>query len=361
MVTENMDRILPYTIISRLTAVLCIGLVLAACNDDNAIVQEENRPQGTTAVSLTFNTRANEGDIGSDEGIKTLRVIVTDEAGTILYNEKETGLADKERHTVDLILPKTKVRFYAFANEESMGSDFSNGGLEQAGILKDGKILPQDIVAKAWTDESRTHFPKQASEISAYGLPMTGCKGVQPHEVYADDGIPTDLTGKTVEQIEIPLVRCVVKIVVNITNGSDKEALEINTVNFGRFFTDKVYCYMHTRRTLPEETSITYRNILLNPAVNIGTEQTKTVCTLYIYPVSLANDRDGYRYSIALNNENDYKVFLTKNGQNGSTYIPRNSRLTIEGTVTDILNIIWTDLQLVVSCWEDKKMDITFE
>lgn len=343
---------------------LCMCFAAAACTDEETAMQEENRPQGTTAVSLMFNTRANEGDIDPNEGIKTLRIIVTDEAGTILYNQKESGLGDVERRTVSIELPKTKVRFYVFANEESMGREFDTEGLEQDGLLAEGKLTSGNILGMAWTDTERAHFPKLATDesIAQFGLPMTGCRGVQAHDTYKDDGIPVDLTNKTVEQIEIPLIRCVIKIVVDITNAKiGDEYLDINAVNFGRFFPDKVYYYMHSNRTMPQGTNVTYHDFDLEPSVSIPQGEERTVCTVYTYPVTLPNSGDVYRYSIGLNDERDYKVFLTKNGERGNTYIPRNSRLVIKGTMSGTLTINWTDLYLVVCCWEDKNMDITFE
>lgn len=344
----------------KFLVMFCTCFAIIACTDDVAVQEGDGSTKAT--ANLVFSTRANPGEIDENEGIKTLRIIVTEEDGTLLYNQQKTGLGDVERHAVSIELPKTKVRFYAIANEESMGHSFTTEQLEQDGILTDGKLLPESLVNKAWEDDQRIYFPKQTSEISEHGLPMTGCKGVQQHDVYLDDGNLVDLTNKTVEQIEIPLVRCVVKFVVKIKNAkADGGNLEISTVNFGRFFTDKVYYYMHSKRTLPENSNITHQNITLNPAVSIPINEQSIVCTLYTYPVSLTNSGDYYRYSIALNNNNDYKVFLTKDGEGGATYIPRNSRLAIEGTVTEKLNITWTDLQLVVSCWEDKDMNITFE
>lgn len=351
-----------FNIIGKLGIVLCVCLTIMACADDMA--EQVNNESSKATVNLTFNTRANEGDIDANEGIKTLRIIVTDEAGTILYNQKESGLGDVERHTVSIELPKTKVRFYVFANEESMGREFDTEGLEQDGLLAEGKLTSGNILGMAWTDTERAHFPKLATDesIAQFGLPMTGCRGVQAHDTYKDDGIPVDLTNKTVEQIEIPLVRCVIKIVVDITNAKiGDEYLDINAVNFGRFFPDKVYYYMHSNRTMPQGTNVTYHDFDLEPSVSIPQGEERTVCTVYTYPVTLPNSGDVYRYSIGLNDERDYKVFLTKNGERGNTYIPRNSRLVIKGTMSGTLTINWTDLYLVVCCWEDKNMDITFE
>ena len=112
---------------------------------------------------------------------------------------------------------------------------------------------------------------------------------------------------------------------------------------------------------MPQGTNVTYHDFDLESSVSIPQGEERTVCTVYTYPVTLPNSGDVYRYSIGLNDERDYKVFLTKNGEIGNTYIPRNSRLVIKGTMSGTLMINWTDLYLVVCCWEDKKMDITFE
>ena len=77
-----------FNIIGKLGIVLCVCLTIMACADDMA--EQVNNESSKATVNLTFNTRANEGDIDANEGIKTLRIIVTDEAGTILYNQKES-------------------------------------------------------------------------------------------------------------------------------------------------------------------------------------------------------------------------------------------------------------------------------
>lgn len=350
-----------FNIIGKLGIVLCVCLTIMACADDMA--EQVNNESSKATVNLTFNTRANEGDIDANEGIKTLRIIVTDEAGTILYNQKESGLGDVERHTVSIELPKTKVRFYVFANEESMGREFDTEDLESDGIVSNNILSSEKLLARAWDDENaKKAFPKQSSEIGNKGLPMTGYKGVQKHETYKDDGNPVNLTNKTVEQIEIPLIRCVVKIVVEITNQGVPE-LTVSGVNLGQFITDKVYYFQLVQWGMPDGAELETQDFSLSDIV-IKQYNTATIFTGYIYPVAISYDSG--EYSIALKstgtNERDYKEFLRKSSspENPFVYLPRNSRITIKGEVTGELTID-TEFTMIVDEWEDKVIgDIEF-
>lgn len=355
-------------------------LLFASCTEELQLVSVEKN--NTTTVNLRFSTRATmDADIEDNEGIKTLRVILLDANWNILQNIYQSGLDNIPETTVTLKnVPKQQVRFLVMANEESMGRSFDTSSLMQDMSQRGGL---KEIFNRAWEDASRSNFPKMAEKIEMYGLPMTGVKGATDvqleedengHHDYNDklyeDGGLVDLTNASAlpQTIDIPLVRCVAKLVVNVTNKMD-ENLEVSSVRFGRFFSNKTYYYAHNPFHMPYETGIYYHIFELPQEVTITQNDKKTVFTGYIYPVSLPNDNNNYRYSISLKSNilstSNYQVFLNKTSSltGETTEIGRNKKAIINCTVdVDGLQVDLENLNLVVQHWDDKTgMGITFD
>ena len=363
-----------------------------SCSDDASGVYPEESDTELATVNIRVSTRANDGDdtnMDVDEGIKALRIIVLDESWKILENWYQEGLGGTdgktEEQTVTLKLPRTKVRFLAIANEKSMGRSFDTATL--MGNFSDYTTNGlKNIFNRAW-DDSTPAFPKTASgfnitdvdNISEEGLPMTGIKGGTDiltgvgdgtgdgtHHDYNNDlyldketNAPIDLTDITALDIDIPLVRCVSKIVVNVTNATDNELI-IRSVNFGRFFANKVYYYAHNPVHLPYQTSLTGESFHFpnDNACTISVEETKQVLVAYLYPVALRNDVDSYLYNIALESNipvtSNYKVFLKKTDTNtgSTTDIGRNKLIKIDCTV-NVEELTIDNLILIVEQWDD--------
>lgn len=313
-----------------------------------------------------------------ENAINTLRILITDETGGVLANSLlENVTSDSPIRIVGI--PRSKIRVYAFANEESMGRNFDTESL-----LKDidentsynnigngnGKLEPDEILARAWDrDDQTTFFPLTLEEAikKDEGLPMTGCYGVKKSDEYQDDGIPLDLTKEeiTEKNITIHLVRCVAKIVVNLTNNTSS-SIDLNSVMFGRFFPNKVYYYRYTENDVqtPNNTELTCHNFEKVSSLNVG--KNANVLTYYLYPSSTDNSDDYYRFSIALNTTNlsaingQYKEFF-KTEDTSRTILGRNTILTVNGTINPSSFTVSSKLNVKIEDWDPKgDMNIGF-
>lgn len=361
-------------------------VLLNACSDNTSLPSSETPDAELATVHLRVSTRANDGadsNMDANEGIKALRVIVLNADWKILENWYQEGLGgtdgQTEEQTVTLKLPRTKVRFLAIANEKSMGRSFDTASLmEDEGLNDYNTYGLKEIFNRAWDDASPA-FPKTAAEIAENGLPMTGVKGANDvslnpdgnvaqdyNEIlYQDTSEAIDLSNVTSVDIEIPLVRCVSKIVVRVTNAMDR-GLNVQTVKFGWFFANKVYYYAHNPLHLPYNSTLSIWEIdNVDQTVAAG-EKEKTIFTGYFYPVELANDDPNYNYLIALETElatNEYRPFLKKDDPSGTTKIGRNMLVNVNCTVnlqgSLEVNAQW---ELVVQHWDVKdNMSVEFD
>lgn len=360
-------------------------MMLPACSNDVSDLSSETSDTELATVNIHVSTRANDGtdsNMDADEGIKALRIIVLDENWKILENWYQEGLGGTdgktEEQTITMQLPRTKVRFLAIANEKSMGRSFDTETLMADNFFDYATNGLKNIFNRAW-DDATPFFPKTAADIVQYGLPMTGVQGCHDifsgegdgtsdgehhdynYELYQDRNYPFDLSGITSINIEIPLVRCVSKLVINVTNAMDED-LEIGSVNFGRFYVNKVYYYAHKPLHLPYETVSSAKSFSFpdgKPFV-VKANETKQVLIAYFYPVALSNADNYYRYSISLESNiavtSNYQVFLEKTDSSGTTDIGRNKMVTIDCTV-NVNELIINNLILIADPWDDAIMD----
>ena len=311
-----------------------------------------------------------------ENAINTLRILITDETGGVLANSLLENVTSDSPIRI-LGIPRSKIRVYAFANEESMGRNFDTESL-----LKDidentsnigngnGKLEPDEILARAWdSDNQTTFFPLILEDAieNGLGLPMTGRYGVKESDEYHDEGNPLDLTKEEITEtnITIHLVRCVAKIVVNLTNNTSS-SIDLNSVMFGRFFPNKVYYYRHTENDVqtPNNTELTYHNFEKVSSLNVG--KNANVLTYYLYPSSTDNSNDYYRFSIALNTTNlsaingQYKEFF-KTEDTSKTILGRNTILTVNGTINPSSFTVSSKLNVKIEDWDPKgDMNIEF-
>ncbi|CDC57256.1 uncharacterized protein BN612_00426 [Phocaeicola coprophilus CAG:333] len=361
---------------------LCLILFLFLAGIMSSCVKNLDTAGLSETVTLNFQlaglsrvTTDAENDF--ENALNTLRILITDEAGVVLANSLlENVTSDSPIRIVGI--PRSKIRVYAFANEESMGRNFDTESL-----LKDidentsynigngnGKLEPDEILARAWDrDDQTTFFPLTLEEAikKDEGLPMTGCYGVKKSDEYHDDGNPLDLTNEEIieKNITIHLVRCVAKIVVNLTNNTSS-SIDLNSVMFGRFFPNKVYYYRHTENDVqtPNNTELIYHNFDKVSRLLVGTNV--NVLTYYLYPSSTDNNNDDYRFSIALNTTNlpainrQYKEFF-KTEDSNRTILGRNTILTVNGTINPGSFTVSSNLQVKIEDWNSKgDMDIEF-
>ncbi len=350
--------------------------VMSSCIKDSDIVESSSE-----TVTLNFHlaglSRSTVDNVNDfDNEIKTLRFLITDVDGEILINSILNNV-DLSKPIRIVGVPRSKIRVYAFANEGSMGRSFDTESL-----LKDidqntsydignnnGKLEPDEILARAWDSENQaTFFPltTEEAEDKDAGLPMTGCYGVKESEEYHDGGVPLDLTDEQISEknITIYLIRCVAKIVVNLTNNTSS-SIDLTHVRFGCFFADKVYYYRHTENDVqtPNQTALTYHAFVKDATLGVG--ENENVLTYYLYPSSTDNTDDYYRFSIALSTTNfptingQYKEFYKTEGSR--TILGRNTILIVNGTINPGSFTVSSNLQVKIEDWNSKgDMDIEF-
>lgn len=360
---------------------LCLILFLFLAGIMSSCVKNLDTAGSSETVTLNFQLAGlsrvtTDAESDFENAINTLRILITDETGGVLANSLLENVTSDSPIRI-LGIPRSKIRVYAFANEESMGRNFDTESL-----LKDidentsnigngnGKLEPDEILARAWdSDNQTTFFPLILEDAieNGLGLPMTGRYGVKESDEYHDDGNPLDLTNEEITEtnITIHLVRCVAKIVVNLTNNTSS-SIDLNSVMFGRFFPNKVYYYRHTENDVqtPNNTELTYHNFEKVSSLNVG--KNANVLTYYLYPSSTDNSNDYYRFSIALNTTNlsaingQYKEFF-KTEDTSKTILGRNTILTVNGTINPSSFTVSSKLNVKIEDWDPKgDMNIEF-
>lgn len=185
----------------------------------------------TATVNLVFSTRADgqgTADVDENEGIKTLRVLITDADGKVEINTVQ-NFNDVSQTTLTILgVPVGTKNFYVIVNEASVGLT----------DLDDVNTVDEDFLNRVITNPSDApYFPKTRSQISTSGLPITGMKeGVQ-------------VKGGENQQIEIEIVHAVAKVVLYVDNQSG-EPFTLQQVNFGPFIADRTYLFDKSQQLL---------------------------------------------------------------------------------------------------------------
>jgi len=316
-------------IIQSISLLLCIT-VFVACQ------QEENLPNGNNkTVTLTLNigtqstgvsTRANDPNVQPYEGIRTLRALVISDAADpkdrkILYNQKhsvdDSTVPQSAVLSTSLTLediPVGQASIYLIANEESIGTEYTDEILMSPAYINDSKLL--------LLDEGWNYFPKTYEEIAEHGLPMSGkAEGVE---------VTTDM-----QAISITLDRTVVKLHLTVENATNDE-LKLHWVEFGQFISDRVYLFRQTQLDVPESTIYktlrypetgNFSNVTLSPN---GQTQWNSV---YIYPNYAYKDQTGsYPYTLSL--ATDKKTYLPSQLSEGLSSMIRNTQFNITARIT---------------------------
>lgn len=191
----------------------CTGamlLLLACCL--TSCIKEDYAVADKASVTLTFTTRANgttDSNLEAGEGMKHLRVLVVDQATSeIRFNYEREFQANEISATVtfgDLYAGHT-YDFYAIANEESFGGDFSG--------TPDLKQLYETLL----NQEAGTLIDASAGKH----LPAAAKRSLK-------------ITGNENQQLEIEMQRVVAKARVNFINqtGAEQQITDIRLVEVG--------------------------------------------------------------------------------------------------------------------------------
>lgn len=293
----------------------------------------------TATVNLVFSTRADgqgTAEVDENEGIKTLRVLITDADGKVEINTVQ-NFNDVPKTTLTILgVPVGTKNFYVIANEASVGLT----------DLDDVSTVDKDFLNRVITNPSDApYFPKTRSQISTSGLPITGMKeGVQ-------------VKGEENNQpIEIEIVHAVAKVVLYVDNQSG-EPFTLQHVKFGPFIADRTYLFDKTQQ-LPD--GVQFNEMPLNAEnVEVTPDKDEAVFTGYIYEtgvqktncftLSLVSNTTGFE-ALA----NPVTIQFDEAGRN---YINRNDQVEIRATV-NIHKEVETDLDILVVPWGVKNIEV---
>lgn len=293
-----------------------------------------------TEPMLSGYTKAlNEGSYESV--INTLRVIVapenpeseTDYIANRLFSGEELNNMIIEN------VPVGNVQIFAFANEASVGKDYSNFSTFLTDINEgEDKLLI--------TDSNREFFPKRGSETkTAIGLPMSWSnRNVQINAPDASEP----------QKIEIALRRCVAKLRI-LMNNTLSEDITVTEMKFGSFFGDCFYLFW--TRNLDVPSSISYEEKVysgLNIPVTAGGS---AELLLYLYPSHARSGTEvGGPYTIGFTTSKESYIMLPfLEGSKPLSWISRNTQVNIYASLGAKADI---SIEYYVAEWEEKSVTV---
>lgn len=293
-----------------------------------------------TEPMLSGYTKAlNEGSYESV--INTLRVIVapenpeseTDYIANRLFSGEELNNMIIEN------VPVGNVQIFAFANEASVGKNYSDFSI----FLNDINEGEDKLLI---TDSKREFFPKRGSEADAdEGLPMSWSdRNVQ---ISAPDasGAP--------QEIEIALRRCVAKLRI-VMNNTLSDPITINQMSFGPFFADRFFLFWEQNLDVPQET---YYGNGQSYTTKINIEGGGSAeLLLYLYPSHARIGTETSPYTIGFKTENtEYPMRHFMEGSNPLSWISRNTQVNIYASLGAEADI---SIEYYVAKWEEKSVTV---
>lgn len=304
---------------------LLMGVVTSCIKDDIATTSDAD------AVNITVNvgSRAADSEAFTDEGIKTLRLILVQD-GRIVSNLRHDFTTTEGQPLLEkginiIGLKKAATNFYAVVNEESAEVSFDRGFAVGANF-SERDFMQTVLEAKEAT------FPK--TDISEKGLPMQGKVSKSKDELV--DNV----------SVEIPVERVVARIDLNLENNT-RSTLDINKINFGNFFPSQTQLGEFAPGTYAPKT---FAESVEIPAT-AGNNTHKFTYYLYESQAGAGN------YTVSLNDGKEYPaVPILVRGQQ-VTELLRNHILSITGTV----NSSGWELTCEVNPWEKEDIDLSFE
>lgn len=338
---RKLERYLGIVLLVLLTGMVC------SCGKERLSDTSSERVN----VILNFDTRVGDSEsvaIDEGEGIRTLRIIITDEKNQVIdniwrdYSSEGTLTASKTLTIMGLEAGIKK--FYVVINEKSIGLFNYLNGINT--------VLPSDFTSKVIQNTTTdTYFPRMASDIKDAGVPATGMIEVNLNE--------TDNT------FTIPCVHTVIKVELNIKNLMNVPC-PISAIKFGKFVPDATYLFddyepdaEEKSVNLPEGTTIsTLQYDKLNGFTGISLSAKMSdfqkVLVFYMYEPKVDTSED---FSIALTaagfeSLNVAKSFISQ------TKIPRNSLLRINATIDLQKEVIISTLDYEVRPWGKATVEV---
>ena len=330
---RRLERYLGIVLLVLLTGMVC------SCGKERLSDTSSERVN----VILNFDTRVGDSEsvaIDEGEGIRTLRIIITDENNQVIdniwrdYSSEGTFTASKTLTIMGLEAGIKK--FYVVINEKSIGLFNYLNGINT--------VLPPDFTSKVIQNTTTdTYFPRMASDIKDAGVPATGMIEVNLNE--------TDNT------FTIPCVHTVIKVELNIKNLMNVPC-PISAINFGEFVPDATYLFDNDK-PWPEEASISsldYNEVNGFSEVNLPANMSdfQKVLVFYMYEPKVDTSED---FSIALTAAWFESLSVAKSFIS-QTEIPRNSLLRINATIDLQKEVTISTLDYKVLPWGETAVEV---
>mgnify|MGYP000192452864 CR=1 FL=1 len=329
-----------------LTLLILAAIAMSSCIKEN--FTESLEDDRTTNVYLVLNSRV--GEFDDNEDIKTLRLLVIDDNGTINFNRqiKPTSLPNNSVSftLIGLKMGSGTKNFYVIANEESIGlnaADFESDYAEKKQLKGEWKTILKSLPV----DENGVCFYQQASGIVTYGLPITG---------YTEDFL---LKKDQNNLVEIDIIYAVSKIKMKFVNERLTEET-INELTFKKVESKSGTTLFDSSSSLP----IGSNDISFSSTINVpgATNDKAGETSVIFYVYENQKSTEGYSFTARWNNklqtvDFDDIPFVENDVPKTITSLSRGQQLNI--TVRLKLGSVEVDdLELEVIPWGTKDVVI---
>lgn len=334
---RKLERYLGIVLLVLLTGMVC------SCGKERLSDTSSERVN----VILNFDTRVGDSEsvaIDEGEGIRTLRIIITDENNQVIdniwrdYSSEGTLTASKTLTIMGLEAGIKK--FYVVINEKSIGLFNYLNGINT--------VLPSDFTSKVIQNTTTdTYFPRMASDIKDAGVPATGMIEVNLNE--------------TNNTFTIPCVHTVIKVELNIKNLMNVPC-PISAINFGSFVPNATYLFDDDPDAegksvnLPEGTTIS--NLQYDEpngfSLHANMSNFQKVLVFYMFEPKVDTSED---FSIALTAAGFESLSVAKSFIS-QTEIPRNSLLRINATIDLQKEVTISMLDYEVRPWATATVEV---
>lgn len=315
-----------------ITLLVCVAGMMSSC------IKETPAKAEKVDVTLSFKTRGIAEEV--NEGIKTLRVLISDASDEVVYSFKSDYTDNEMSKTLQIMgMESGNWNFYVVINEASFGlsdTDFS-------AVTKGSDLLDKVIR----NEGSVVYFPKSSTELST-GVPASGyLKNVS----ISEDN----------KNLTINCTYAVAKIILNVQNDSGTD-FNVTGVSFGRFFRQGTFLFDKNGQLPGSLIGIDEGKFTgLNTAIPAGQKVETLVCYLFeTGSTSLENS-----FTLALTSPemhelaNSQKITVNPTESYTPYTLPRGYKMQIDAVV-NIGHQISPNINVQVVSWDEKVMDVEF-
>lgn len=314
-----------------LTLLMFAVVAMSSCIKENLSEKSDK-----VDVTLSFNARAGEAE-NESEGIKTLRVIISDESDNIVYRIFQDYNDNQTTKTLQIMGMKTGAwNFYAVINEASLGlkeEDFSR-------ITKGTDLLNISVE----NNEQIIYFPKSSEDITE-AIPASGyLQNVQINEEN--------------KSLTINCTYAVAKIILNIQNNSGMD-FTLNRVSFGEIFQQGTFLFNKNGELPSTSQGALADEFSVGKLIPDGNNTEALVCYLFEtgsqplengFTLALESDEIlelGVPHKITVNSTENYTPYT----------LPRGYKMQINAVV-NIGHQINPTFNVEVLSWDEKTINI---